>query len=191
MGILWGANIGTIYPFVKVAIRGRTLQQWVERQDRRGPAERRPVRPPGRAAPAGAAVAPAAEVAKRRWAIQRLQSQRQIERAAEARYAWIRPWIVRYVPSDPFLTLTTFIGVLLVLTLAKTLFLMANTMLVSRLSNLGSLGLRRRFFRRSLNMDVATFTNDGTSDLMSRFTHDTEAVTGGLDGCSAAWSASR
>ena len=58
---------------------------------------------------------------------------------------------------------------------------MANTVLVSRLSNLGSLGLRRRFFRRTLNMDVATFNNDGTSDLMSRFTHDTEAVTGGLD----------
>ena len=30
VGILWGANIGTIYPFVEVAIRGRTLQQWAD-----------------------------------------------------------------------------------------------------------------------------------------------------------------
>jgi ATP-binding cassette subfamily B protein/subfamily B ATP-binding cassette protein MsbA len=181
VGILWGANIGTIYPFAEVAIRGRTLQQWADDkidEARRNDAEygRRAEHLQGELASV-----PAAQARPLRKEIERLQAQRQVERAAEAKYAWIKPWIDRYVPHDPFQTLTLFIGVLLVLTLVKILFLMANTVMVSRLSNLGSLGLRRQFFRRTLNMDVATFNNDGTSDLMSRFTHDTEAVTGGLD----------
>ena len=78
-----------------------------------------------------------------------MQTRRKVERTAEARYAWIKPWIDHYVPHQPFQTLTMFIGVLLVGTLLKTLFLMANTVSVSRLSNLGALGLRRRFFRRT------------------------------------------
>jgi ATP-binding cassette subfamily B protein/subfamily B ATP-binding cassette protein MsbA len=181
VGILWGANIGTIYPFVEVAIRGRTLQQWADDnidEARRNDAEfGRRAEQLQRELPS----APPAQAGRMQKEIDRLQSQRQIERAAGARFARIKPWIDRYVPHDPFQTLTAFIGVLLALTVVKILFLMANTVLVSRLSNLGALGLRRRFFRRTLNMDVATFDNDGTSDLMSRFTHDTEAINAGLD----------
>ncbi len=186
VGVLWGANIGTIYPFAEVAVRGRTLQQWADDkidEARRNDAEygREAEELARKVAGVAAGAKGAAEAASLRREIARLQSQRKVERAAEAKFAWIKPWIDRYVPHDPFQTLTMFIGVLLVLTVAKILFLMANTVLVSRLSHLGALGLRRRFFRRTLNMDVATFANDGTSDLMSRFTHDTEAVTGGLD----------
>ena len=136
VGILWGANIGTIYPFVEVAIRGRTLQQWVEDnidEARRNAAEYgRRADEFQRELPA----APAQRTAKLRKEIDRLRSQQQIEREAEARYAWIKPWIVRFVPNDPFRTLTMFIGVLLLGTLAKIVFLMANTVLVSRLSHL-------------------------------------------------------
>jgi len=181
VGILWGANIGTVYPFVEVAIRGRTLQQWVD--EKIAEARQNDVQY-GRQAEqlkVMLATVPAVEASKLRKEIDHLQARRKVERTAEARYAWIKPWIDHYVPHQPFQTLTMFIGVLLVGTLLKTLFLMANTVSVSRLSNLGALGLRRRFFRRTLTMDVATFNNDGTSDLMSRFTHDTEAVAAGLD----------
>ncbi len=60
----------------------------------------------------------------------------------------------------------------MVATLIKNYFLMANELLVARLSSLGTLELQKLFFARTLRMDVATFTNEGTSDLMSRFTHD-------------------
>src|SRR5690606_9580860 len=32
VGVLWGANIGTIYPFVEVAFKGQTLQHWVDNE---------------------------------------------------------------------------------------------------------------------------------------------------------------
>ena len=53
-------------------------------------------------------------------------------------------------------------------------------MLVARLAHLGGFQLQKRFFARTLRMDVATFNSDGTSDLMSRFTHDMQNLTGGL-----------
>ena len=41
--------------------------------------------------------------------------------------------------------------------------------------------LRKLFYRRTLRLDLATFNDEGTTDLMSRFTYDMENVAGGLD----------
>ena len=32
VGILWGANIGAVYPFVQVVFRGQSLHQWIDEQ---------------------------------------------------------------------------------------------------------------------------------------------------------------
>ena len=29
VGVLWGGNIGTVYPFIEVAFRGESLEGWV------------------------------------------------------------------------------------------------------------------------------------------------------------------
>ena len=63
----------------------------------------------------------------------------------------------------------------------KSLFLVANNVLVARLAKLATFDLRKLFYRRTLRMDLATFSEDGTADLMSRFTNDMEQVAGGLD----------
>jgi ABC-type multidrug transport system fused ATPase/permease subunit len=62
----------------------------------------------------------------------------------------------------------------------KSAFFIAQSILVSRLSQLTTLSLRREFYRRTLQMDVATFGNEGFSDLMSRFTHDMEHLADGV-----------
>jgi ATP-binding cassette subfamily B protein/subfamily B ATP-binding cassette protein MsbA len=56
----------------------------------------------------------------------------------------------------------------------------ANNVLVERLAQLATFDLRKLFYRRTLRMDVATFGDEGTSDLMSRFTYDMENVANGL-----------
>jgi ATP-binding cassette subfamily B protein/subfamily B ATP-binding cassette protein MsbA len=66
-------------------------------------------------------------------------------------------------------------------TIVKNFFLMVNMVLVARLSQLGTFELRKLFFASTLQMDVANFTNEGTSDLMSRFTHDMQNVAYGLN----------
>jgi len=65
-------------------------------------------------------------------------------------------------------------------TLLKDLFLIANNVLVARLAHLATFNLRKQFYRRTLRMDLATFNEEGTADLMSRFTHDMENLAAGL-----------
>ena len=91
----------------------------------------------------------------------------------------MQPWVDRYIPHDPFQTLALLIGLLFVGTLVKDLFLILNNVLVSRLAQLATFDLRNKFYHRTLRMDLATFGDQGTSDLMSRFTHDTYNVAPG------------
>ncbi len=92
-----------------------------------------------------------------------------------------KPYIDAYLPHDPFHTLLLITGLLLVGTVVKDLFLVANNLLVARLSQHTIFDLRKLFYRRTLRMDLATFGEDGTADLMSRFTNDMSQVAGGLD----------
>ena len=179
--LLWGGNIASIYPFVEVAFKGQSCQEWIDLKLRQ------------------------TEGAVAEWSatLEGLQRQRQAApepqqpalqskiRAAESRLAaeaqvrqrliGIKPYVDRYLPGDPFLTVVLFIGLLILSTLIKGLFLVAHTVLVARLSLLGTFQLQKRFYRRTLRMDVATFSNEGTSDLMSRFTHDMQAVQSGTN----------
>ena len=54
-------------------------------------------------------------------------------------------------------------------------------MLAARLAQLAAFDLRKLFYRRTLRMDLATFNDEGTSDLMSRFTNDMQNVAVGLE----------
>ena len=32
VGVLWGANIGVVYPFVEVVFKGQSLQEWIDKE---------------------------------------------------------------------------------------------------------------------------------------------------------------
>jgi subfamily B ATP-binding cassette protein MsbA len=180
VGVLWGANIGAVYPFVEVVFRGKSLDQWVDAkiQETRSVYPKRIVeierlrRQLADAAPD--------EQRAIRLAIERSICEFEAARKAEQRYRLVQPYIVRYLPKDAFQTLAVLIGLLLLGTVLKSLFVFANWILVTRLSQLGTYELRKLFFRRTLRLDVATFGNDGVSDLMARFTHDCQNVAVGL-----------
>ena len=92
-----------------------------------------------------------------------------------------KPYIDQYLPHDPFHTLLLITLLLVVGTVVKDVFLVANNVLVARLAQRAVFDLRKLFYRRTLRMDLATFGEDGTADLMSRFTNDMSQVAGGLD----------
>lgn len=181
VSVLWGGNITAVYPFVQVAFEEDSLQQAVDsriEQARRKSAD----------------LSTEIEALQRRSAQSAPEKRQKIEdrlRVAESdlateqeALAWYRraePYVDRYVPRDRFKTLALLIGVLLVATAVKSLFVIANSILVGRLSQLGTFELRKLFYRRTLRMDLATFTGEGTADLMSRFTHDMQNVATGLN----------
>ncbi len=180
VGLLWGGNIGTIYPFIEVAFRGDSLQGWVRAKI--GEAQQTAQRATAEIDQLNRRLAGAAPDEQRaiRLRISRQEYLVASSQKAEKRYLRIKPYIARYLPDDPFQTLALLIGLLLLGTALKSLFVIANCVLVDRLAQLGTYELRTLFFRRTLRMDMATFTNDGVGDLMARFTHDAQNVAGGL-----------
>ncbi len=180
VAVLWSGNITVLYPLVEVVGKNQTLGQWANESidDAQQAADK------ARAAQEEAArqitAAPAAEVPalerNRDAATARLES----AEAEVARYQRFKVWIDGYLPDDPFHTLAVIVGLLLVATVIKDGFLTLSLFLVDRVAQLAVFDLRKQFYRRTLRLDLASFGETGTADLLSRFTNDAESVGGGL-----------
>jgi ATP-binding cassette, subfamily B, bacterial MsbA len=181
VGLFWGANIGALYPCAQVTFQENSLQGAIDAKiddsTKRINEYSLSLSQLQKQLPTASPDAKAGIRAE----IDRAQLRLKSERKSIQRYRWARPYVERVFPDDPFLTLVVLIGIVLLGTFAKSLFLVAHTILVGRLSQLGTFELRKLFYRRTLRMDLATFTGEGTADLMSRFTHDMQNVAEGLN----------
>jgi ATP-binding cassette subfamily B protein/subfamily B ATP-binding cassette protein MsbA len=177
VGLLWGGNIGAVYPFVEIVSQNQSLRGWVDRQitDSQDEAARIDAHI-GRLREQLAAAKPE----QRRRIEQNIaleKSRLRAEQRALARARWLRPYIHAYTPKDPFPTLLAVILVVIVATAIKDLCLVGNLNLVARAAHLTALDLRREFHRRALHMDINTFGEGGDKELMTRFTQDIEWLT--------------
>ena len=180
VAVLWGGNIGALLPFLEMASENKTLQDWVDQEILR--ADKQAQQQEARLADLHARWArePAERQAALASQIDLAQARLEAEQRALGRFRFLKPYVDAYVPRDRFQTLALLIGALVISTLVKNLFLMANTMVTARLSYLGTFELQQAFFARTLRMDMATFSNEGTADLMSRFTYDVQQLVNGL-----------
>jgi ATP-binding cassette, subfamily B, bacterial MsbA len=180
VGVLWGANIGAVYPFVEVVFEGRSLQQWIDQEikdsDIRTAKLAEEVHGLRETLPH--LVAEDYQLASDRSDYLEVDIYAQ-QKAAES-YRWIQPYVHAYLPATPFMTLIMIVGVLLLGTALKDAFLVANLVLVERLVQLAAYDLRKQFFRQTLRLDLASFDESRNSDLMSHFTYDLNGITAGL-----------
>jgi ATP-binding cassette, subfamily B, bacterial MsbA len=181
VAVLWGANIGTVYPFVQVLLKGQTMQQWcqgeIDKAERAAAEQEAEVQ----RLTEQMEQAPPEEKSDFTQEINLAQAQMVTERIAVEGYRRLQPYVNDYLPRDPFFTLLWITAFLLLGTILKVVFLVINNVLVQRLAQLATFDLRKLFYRRTLRMDLGTFGDEGTSDLMSRFTFDMENVAGGLE----------
>ena len=178
---LWGGNIGTLYPVVEVVFQNQSMQQWVD-----GKIEQSHKTVAAKSAKLDSLHAQSnSEGTENSSEIDRQIAETEGSLTAEQWALWsyesMKPYIDKYLPADPFQTLALVTGLLLLGTIIKDVFLVANNVLVARLAQLATFDLRKLFYRRTLRMDLAAFSEDGTADLMSRFTNDMNQVAGGLD----------
>ena len=97
-----------------------------------------------------------------------------------ARVRWLQPIIHATMPTDSFQTLLVIVAFLALSTMFKSIFSIANVVLVSRLAQSAALDLRTRFFQRTLQLDLASAHEQGRGDLMNRFTSDMGSVSAGI-----------
>lgn len=139
VALLWGGNIGVVYPFVEVIVGGQSLQQWV---DKKVDATQRQC---AELTSQIAALDPAQPADQRKQAS--LQDRLRAEEQALSMFRGLSPGIHRYLPRDPFKTLLLMIGALMGATIIKDSMLVVNLLLVERLGQLVLLDLRKMCYR--------------------------------------------
>ncbi len=86
----------------------------------------------------------------------------------------------RMLPTDPFSTICWIMGVLVFSTMVKHLLILANDMLIGRVSTTIARTLRRRLFDQALAYDRRTYQAYGTSSLLASITHTADMLSNGL-----------
>lgn len=169
VGILWGANLSAVYPFMELTFKGESLQSRLadmitesesrlevletELQNPETPAENERL----------------------------LQQKIFAERYAQKWYHWLLPLAERYLPTSPMKTIFIVLVVLLATTVLKTAFLILNSLLVAHITQRTILDVREQLFQKCLEMDMTTYSTEGSAMLMSRLTNDVNGIAAGLD----------
>ncbi len=179
VAVFWGANIGALFPVIKIAVMGKPLQAWIADEIKSSKENiqafedsiARMDRQIQQANP------------ENRGKLQRELSIQTYDLRAERRALktslWLQPRL-EHLPHDPFQTIVLIAVALLCGTIAKGFFIFCNLMLVARLVQHVQFDLRREFFHHALRMDQRVFGDERTSGLLSRFHADIGHVTAGI-----------
>ncbi|MBN1393802.1 MAG: ABC transporter ATP-binding protein [Pirellulales bacterium] len=185
VAVFWVANIGAIYPVVEVIFEDKSMQEWIDQKIAENQAL---IAEQSAEAAALRSQMELLGAGGKPEQLRYLQSEIADRETAAASADWTlwacrtaKPYIDEYLPQSPFRALVAITGLLLVGTFIKDVFIVLNGVLAARMAQLAAFDLRKLFYRRTLKMDLAAFTEDGTADLMSRFTNDMNQVAAGLE----------
>ena len=188
VALLWGANISAIYPFLNILGSDQNMQQWIAKQiadsDRLVDTLTADVEGLKKQQAELEALPPTKERDRRITSVLGNQAREESKLgAAKSQQYWQRIgqiYVNKFLPADRFLTLVWILVFVIIAVLIKGVFDFWQESLVGSVVNLTIFDLRNRFFRESLKQDVGQFTQQGTHQLMARFTNDMEALTTGM-----------
>jgi subfamily B ATP-binding cassette protein MsbA len=98
-----------------------------------------------------------------------------------SRFKRLKPWIYRYLPHNGFNTLLLLLALVMTGVALKGFFLFLQEVLVADMTQLTVFDIRNQFYRRTLALDLASFNEQGSADLLARFTNDMESLNQGLN----------
>src|SRR5262245_28963004 len=181
VALLWGAVLSIAYPVVKVLLQDETPAGHIQKQIRESEekilhAQIELKEYEARLVKAVNETEKVSILRKKARAESRLTSASQ--RLAALR--WIEVFVIPRLPADRFRVFTLILALLLVITLLKLVCMFAEEVLVGSVVQLTVMRVRKECFRRVLALDYQTLKMQGTSELMSRFTYDVEALGSGL-----------
>ncbi len=179
IAVLWGVNIGAVYPFVEVAFQSKSMHDWADESIEKSEKSCREIQNEIKD------LESQQDAAKTVHAKQAIQAEIGFQNGRlDAERRWlstvrsVEPWIKAYLPDSAFLTLVYIVGWLLIGTTIKCALLVCNMILVQRVAELTTFDLRNQFFQNTLRMELGVFGKNRTSDLMSRMTGDISNIGG-------------
>ncbi len=176
VALMWGANLGTVYPFIEVVFDQKTIHDWVDTQvtDTTQAIDKIESDIVLQKVNLENAAGETKTVLERQLALS--QSNLESKRSKRATLQKYRPWIDRYAPNDPFRTLVVLISFIFAGTVIRGLFLMGNMVLIARVGQRTVLDIQNKVFDNVLNMEVSELGVNGTGDLVSRIRGETGAI---------------
>ena len=97
------------------------------------------------------------------------------------RYQSIEPFVRKYMPDDAFRTLLLLIASVMAIIAVKGVFQFLQDVLVADITQLSLFDIRNLFFRRTMALDLSAFSDQGSAELMARFTNDMDSVAQGFN----------
>lgn len=182
LALCWGGNIATVYPLVQVSFQGDTVSGWLDKElasqtDRLTNLKKERDEILGKS---GSKEQAAELTSHDRQRVSSLDVQIENGEKTLKKYRLAQPYVNRWTPDDPFLTVVMLMVFVLVATLIKSVCTFFHSFLSARIGQLGSFELRSLFFRKMLGYEVTFFSQRGVADATSRFTSDMWQLSNGL-----------
>jgi ATP-binding cassette subfamily B protein/subfamily B ATP-binding cassette protein MsbA len=182
--ILWGLNFTAVYPFLKILTTGQSLQTWIDETITN---QEKVVEVALTAA--GKASTKEEEIRRlpdskerennlRKASGETYKAESKLESARKSLYYYqvLRKYIDKFCPGGPFQTIVMLMVVVIIATAIKGIFEFSQEVLVGSVVNLSLFDLRNRFYRNVIHLDVDQFHEQGTPEMMARFTNDVEVL---------------
>lgn len=190
LAVCWGSNIATVYPLVQISFQGQTVSQWYEiKVKEKEQSLNEIIGDLNREFPGlikdsskidwNTITLPQDNYDKKNYFDSLIYKGKALEQGIEYLHK-IKPYIDRYAPSDPFMTVVYLMIFVIVATYIKSFFTFCHGYLSGRIANLETLELRNVFFTRLLSYEANHFNQRGISDTMSRFTGDLGGLSNGV-----------
>lgn len=128
----------------------------------------------------GSAWLKAGDLASIRYRLAQIQKDKDSEQSWLSFYQRLKPLIYRYLPSDVFRNLLLLIGLVILGVATKGFFMFLQEVLVADVMQRTQFDIRNLFFRRTINLDLGSFSDQGSAELMARFTNDMDSFGQGL-----------
>ena len=183
IAILWSSNIGALYPVIDMTLKGESIQSWFEQSIDAGYDKIENLELQAEVAQRPAAIAlrfTGHEVVAKSDLQESLDKEIRSEQSGIVWRTWGLGWANALLPRDPFHTICTIMGLLIVSTLVKHLLMLANDLLIGHVSTSIVRSLRMNVFDVALGMDRKTYQTFGTSGLLAAITSAADGLAGGL-----------
>jgi subfamily B ATP-binding cassette protein MsbA len=176
----WGANIAAVWPVLQVVLQGQSMHDWSAK--RIVDSEQKIATLTKQIDAWKLGVAPPQNPRRAPFDLKTLERERVSEQNALATTQKLHPYILRFMPEDPFRTVAMVMLAIVLVTVFKNLCGVASMMLTARITLDIVRDLRKDFFHTVLKTDIESFTRKGTSQLWTRFVQDIPYLSFALSG---------
>lgn len=181
IAVLWGANIGTLYPLVEVVFKGDNLPNYVTTKLQE--ADKKTADLKKENADLSGQLVQEEDEAARGVLKRKIEANEATQKIVVDSVYYLKkaqPTIDRHAPKDAYATLLVIVAVLIGGTAIKLVALMINLLLVQYVAEKTSVDLRSQFFRKALHLDLDSFGENGSAALTARLTNDIANVSAGV-----------